>query len=132
VNSKQFNELKMLAEKLPLVPEERFNMSQWATGDQETDCGFAGCAIGWAPKLIPNCGLRFGPDVLCPFCMSPYYQDETGYNAVATYFGINYVQSLDLFYPHSYAFGATPKDVSKRILQFLAGEKVEDGSTSAC
>jgi hypothetical protein len=120
MDQRQRAELTMLAEKLPLVPAEKFDMSFWGDGRLDLDtpeftCGFAGCAIGWAPKLIPNCGIerwdhgvRFG--------------GESGFRAVALYFGIDEDQADYLFARYSYSeetVDLTPLVVANRIMRFL-------------
>lgn len=42
--------LLRLAEFLPTVKEEKFNISLWTNQKKapKIDCGFVGCAMGWA------------------------------------------------------------------------------------
>ena len=63
MNEKQKYELRLLAENLERVPSRWFTMQFWGEGNpndasfEEDACAYAGCAIGWAPMLIPNFGL---------------------------------------------------------------------------
>jgi hypothetical protein len=50
--------LLKLADFLETVPPDKFDMNGWG---REDDCGFAGCAIGWAGKLFDGKGLETFP-----------------------------------------------------------------------
>jgi hypothetical protein len=127
MDDKQRAELKALAEGLLLVPEEKFDMRLWGLGSLPSDvpvadCDYAGCAIGWASKLIPHCRLVLAPPRFDhnPH-LRPSYKGRVGMPAVAKYFGIDTAQASALFEPKSYGKGPVgPKEVAAQILTFLA------------
>ena len=133
MNEKQRAELKTLAENLHLVPAEKFTMLKWGQGQllpglDDFGCNYAGCAVGWAPKLIPGCELKLRLDPRAS-ALIPYYDDFDGMTAVQAYFGLRFVEAEYLFHPEEYPSDARTEDddvpkevVSARILQFL-----EDG-----
>jgi hypothetical protein len=132
VNVKQFGELKLLAEKLPLVPEEKFRMGTWGRGFLQIDkpgfdCVFAGCAIGWAPKLIPDCGL--GTVMVCSDSVIrhvPTFNGHKSYWAISAYFGISFDEACYLFDPYEYySSKPTTEEVSGRILELLLEKEVD-------
>jgi len=115
-------ELLLLAEGLKeiqkaiddgVVDEDVFNMDDWRMWDgpeldvnkKGFDCGFAGCAIGWAPKFIPN----------FPFLTSDVGSLSISFADIATYFGIKYEESHELFGSDSYRDKHSPDLVSQRI-----------------
>lgn len=114
----RIDELKRLAEGLKTVPPEAFKMDIW-TNDHpmsmtpgKFDCGFAGCAIGWMPRFVPDNGLVApGRD--------PYYFGDFGYNAVANYFDIDIDTTAYLFSPERYRNKVTPTEVAERIERFI-------------
>ena len=98
-------------------------MSIWGRGTLKPDepgftCDYAGCAIGWLPKLVPNCGLKLEE---VSDHLQPEYDGEIGYDAVADYFGLRFREVLFLFSLDDYEdFDlVTPQEVSARILAFL-------------
>lgn len=131
MTAKQKANLMALASGLRRVPRAKFKMDFWGEGKLDTksetfDCGYAGCAIGWAPKLIPGCRLRLIPDGDTFFV--PHYQGSTGMNAVMQYFGIEYSDATYLFSTAQYETASiTPIQVSNRILKFLAGRFTTEG-----
>ena len=130
MNEKQRAELGTLAENLHLVPAEKFTMLKWGEGEllpglEDFGCNYAGCAVGWAPKLIPGCGLELCLDPRASALM-PHYDGFEGLRAVMEYFGLSYVEAVYLFDLDEYPSDAwtddddVPKEVvSARILQFL-------------
>lgn len=122
MNDEQRNNLKTLALGLRQVPPHKFNMGRWGVGELDTespkfDCNFAGCAIGWAPKLIPNCQLCLEPNAWG--VILPCYGYLTGFGAVADYFGIFNEEAFHLFDSDEYNEDVTPAHVADRILAFL-------------
>jgi hypothetical protein len=117
VNAKQRLELRQLAEGLLSVPRERFTIHHWRLEQAEGECGFAGCAIGWASVLIPGCELQF-----TTFIRLPEFKGKVGFWAVADYFGIGIQEAIYLFHPENYSSHVTPEIVSNRILEFLQKE----------
>ena len=124
---KQYEELKMLAEKLPTVPDDRFDMGWWGFAD---GCWFAGCAIGWLPTLVPGCGLRLQK---CDHDgrFRPVFGFKANFEAVADYFGISRDDAEYIFYADELSdddnhIEVTQEMVSKRIFRFLATVTVEE------
>jgi hypothetical protein len=121
------DELRQLAEGLPSVPEDKFDLNVWGTGklninSRKFDCGFAGCAIGWMPKLVPSTKLRF----VDPFHIPHFNVGRTqfwDYDAIAEYFGITKYEAKYLFHPDSYdEEDNNPVAVSDRIRTFLTSK----------
>jgi hypothetical protein len=132
MNEKQKHELKLLAENLMRVPAELFTMNCWGEGDpskadlESIECHYAGCAIGWAPMLIPGCGLTLKKGSYSS--VFPYYEGEERLDAVCLYFGLTFREALYLFDLESYEddgdswegeCNITREAVSARILEFL-------------
>src|SRR5262249_5113845 len=130
MNHKQRKELRTLAEGLLFVPEEKFTLGLWGEGTLRPDeigfeCDYAGCAVGWAPKLIPGCGLTLKE--LKPFGVQPVYNGKTGFDAVEEYFGLTYGEACFLFNcTHYDSDQIGPNDVSARILAFLEDPEIAD------
>jgi hypothetical protein len=124
MNGRQIRELRQLAEGLPNVPTGKFKMNTWGQGmlrpDREGfDCPFAGCAIGWMPKLVPGSKLRF--EKYGRF-QHPTYKGAINFRAI----GLR--RAAWFFNPNSYNnCPITPDEVSRRILDFLA-TKQEKGT----
>lgn len=123
--------LTKLANFLDKVPEDRFNIHEWIVEQAESDfnekfdCGFAGCAIGWAvhAKVVPGLEWCNG---------EPSYRYEfgwvVGWSAVRLAFDIDDLIASKLFTGTTYEGICTPADVAKRIRQFVeTGELVETG-----
>jgi hypothetical protein len=130
MNEKQREELRTLAEGLRLVPEEKFYMSFWGRGTLRPDaedfsCDYAGCAIGWAPRLIPGCGLELAES---GGGMRPRYNGKDDFWAVADYFGLEVDDTFFLFMPDGYPDPdlVTPEEVSDRILAFLEDPELRE------
>lgn len=120
MNSEQRRQLTELADGLAKVPPHKFDMKKWGKGHLDTatsdfDCQFAGCAIGWAPKLVKGWKLGFHPR----YINMPYYDDQTDYDAVALYLGISQGRAVHLFSPTAYNGEVTPARVATRIHGFL-------------
>lgn len=155
MNKKKRKELLKLADGLLRVPEEQFRMSSWGNSGPhptqkaikqenpiQSDCGFAGCAIGWFKYLVPESALPMSEEISGAEKIGfvryqqPAYGKYTdgrrdgyryyGYGAIAKYFGIKEEEAADLFSPCSYpkggslGLGRVPAcDVSKKILGFV-------------
>jgi len=124
--------LLKLCEFLEQLPRKRFDFSVVA---KEHSCGTVGCAIGWTPAVFPRL-VKWLPakkgkeiDVMLTGGRRGHF-----YTTVAkSLFGINHYQAEGLFTPYTYLrmgenFGdgieglpdkATPKQVAKRLRQFL-------------
>ena len=116
--------LLKLADGLEKVPKEVFDYDRWVSitsklsSPKKTtfDCGFKGCAIGWAPVFFPKSGFKIVNFV-------PYYKGETDVDAIQDFFDITYEEVYDLFvFPHSYKNEVphtTPKMVARAIRKFV-------------
>lgn len=138
----RFDRLLKLAGLLDKVPAHSFDLSTWVQsgqtrpeGDELGDCGFAGCAVGWAAhaKLFPGFRLATGG-------RSPTYRGADNWEAVNKVFGFgatdilgnetSYEDAQYLFSDESYPsrsrwyYGKTrPKTVADRIRKFVADKK---------
>lgn len=128
-----------LAAFLDDVPDEAFNMRNWVAseatkpeGDVKGDCGFAGCAIGWAihADLVP--GMTFNeitkeeaeksviPTRLRYF---PKYEGWTGFHAVAKAYEITPFEAEGLFDTGGYwPRPIKPAHVAAKIRAFVSGQ----------
>lgn len=127
--------LKRLAKGLLKVPKEKFQMEMWGKGTLNVKsrgfkCEYAGCAIGWAPKILKDdCPIKmvphmFDPDLLMPVAKSAKVKKHSGflgcqYRRVALAFGLTVDETEYLFNPDAYSGRVSPKEVSNRILHFL-------------
>jgi hypothetical protein len=113
------DEMRLLAEGLPEVPAQHFQMCLWTKGKlsiNTPECGSAGCAMGWFPILVPQNQLMKAKD------RYPNYMNTTTYHAIALYFEIDHNEAVRLFSHESYLKQGgmpTPVEVSNRILFFL-------------
>ncbi len=121
--------LLKLADFLETVPRRAFDLSLWVSrraskpeGKRPGDCGFAGCAIGWAAHTKMFRGLHLENSYL-------KYYDFDGFEAVDNLFGFkrqlfsSSAEGQYLFDTRTYPRGAvTPKQVAKRIRQFVASD----------
>lgn len=123
--------LLKLAAFLETVPREAFTIKQWEAraaykpeGKVPGDCGFAGCAVGWAAhaKLYRGFSLKaheaaYGPE--------PSYKGQRDWAALNALFGFEPVefnrssQAEWLFFGARYKTDPTPKQVSQRIREFV-------------
>lgn len=106
-------ELIDLADYLETVPEADFDMSSWQ--DEERECGFAGCAIGWAAhgKVVKGLTLRAGQ----PKFSLGVGRDFSDWTAVEVAFGLRESDAWVLFGPHN---RVTPRQQAKRIRDFVS------------
>ena len=129
----EIGRLRALAVLLDTVPAERFGLESWASRTVGSECGFAGCAVGWAAHSGIFPGLRFDTEI--KFGAVPSYADMAykdrrwvwiGWEAVVALFGINqhvaeFLFHLDFYYKHP--LGPTPRVVARRLRRFA--DKVE-------
>lgn len=117
--------LLKLADFLETVPRVAFNIERWVTsgatkpeGARPGDCGFAGCAIGWAAHANLFEGLSLLEH-------SPSYHNTEGFEAVDLLFDFDDADPEDygayLFHFANYPapHNPTPEDVAARIRQFV-------------
>lgn len=120
--------LLKLAALLECVPQGSFDMWKWGNDYrkpkppnmekatlQQNECGFAGCAMGWAAHV----GLFDGLTLITERCLAPgvRYGRKTDFDAAAELFGITYGESHRLFYPSGK--DDSPKAVAGRIREFV-------------
>jgi hypothetical protein len=123
------NRLLKLADFLETVPRKSFDMGDFgrfgSAGENEPrkfsgkfDCGFAGCAIGWAAqgRLFP--GLRYSND---GDTFTFQGDDADGFQIAERLFDIGAGGSMHLFSRAAYtAKNPRPQTVAKRIRKFVA------------
>lgn len=106
--------LRILADFLPTVPGEQFDMSNWIAGGRELEqgCGTSGCAAGWAGTIdaFRAVGYRCGQD-------GPRFDGRSDWSALAAFFGISNDDALNLFCPMRAA--ESPSQVAARIREHL-------------
>lgn len=122
--------LLKLAAYLETVPSGHFNMKEWVNkpatkpeGKKPGECGFSGCAVGWAAHGKLFRGLKFEQSTLLDGKSSlyPTYQNLDGFDAVEKLFDISEDDAERLFGSDR---KGTPKEVAKRIrsyIQFVTG-----------
>lgn len=127
--------LLKLADFLETVPRKAFNIGAWEQskvnkpeGKIPGECGFAGCAVGWAVHAKLFRGLKFIPN---PYGwdendITPSYAGQEGFEAAEKLFDISGIEAGDgwdasrhLFSPGTYKNDPTPKQVAKRICKFV-------------
>lgn len=123
INAKR---LLKLADYLETVPRKAFNIESWMSrsankpeGKNPGECGFAGCAVGWAAHAKLFRGFRMNGGF-------PIYKDTFSWPAVGVVFGLGLCSPLPsddaahLFSSYTYPQGkATPKQVAIRIRKFV-------------
>lgn len=110
-----------------VVDKNIFNINEWKVMNSKEidlnkegfDCGFAGCAIGWAPKFIKDFPFttREPTEWERPHLMygGIRYRAEYSFRQIADYFGLEGNDVHDLFDPNYYSNHPSPKDVSIKI-----------------
>lgn len=119
--------LLKLADFLDTVPRRSFNMDNWVTreatgpeGDTPGECGFAGCALGWAAHGKLFAQLRLDG------CNRPTYRRTPGSRLVARHFSAAVelfdIESSDADHLFGNWFGraVTPHQEARRIREFVA------------
>lgn len=123
MNAEQRRQLAELAAGLPRVPPEKFKMNSWGQGYLDTstetfNCGFAGCAIGWGPKLVK--GWSLGLFKYSHYLDTiPYHNHMFEMEAVSRYFDIPLDDARHLFGGNSYPPEVSPVEVADRIAVYL-------------
>lgn len=116
--------LKAIEKLLLKVPPEVFSIREWVTEETEEDfngkfdCGFAGCAIGWAAhaKVVKGLTLKNSCEPLYIDKHGDYYSHNV---AVKLALGLNNSQLYYLFMPSAYEDEPFPIDVAERIHKFI-------------
>lgn len=127
--------LLKLADFLETVPRRSFEIRWWqkrpATkpeGTHQGECGFAGCAVGWAAHAKLFRGLRLAQHGDGGTDATPIYDGDEGMPAVARLFDLPTVgdyfkvcpDASCLFEAESYdGHRATPLQVARRIRKFV-------------
>jgi hypothetical protein len=106
--------LLKLADFLETVPPHSFDMKEWITF---TECGFAGCAIGWTPKAIPGEGFILKHHMADEYY--PYYNGKERWRAVEEFFELEELEAEHLFMNSKYEESPTPNEVAARIREFV-------------
>lgn len=113
--------LTQLVRVLEAVPSDRFDMRTWTAPWRSGECGFAGCAAGWAgqDKWFNDQGFTCG--------VNGPRLDGRGQSwlALEKMFDIRDTQAVHLFCPSSYRTGGTtrPAAVIKRVEALLVEVK---------
>lgn len=104
--------LNLLIEIIQTLPKKRFNMGKWVEATEESECGFAGCALGWATTslVFQNMGLGVFTESLynCDYDYTRImFIDEYGHewrdlDAGRQLFELNGEEAHFLFMPSSY------------------------------
>lgn len=124
--------LLKLADLLDHIPKKSFDMSEWKKseptkpeGKKLGECGFAGCAMGWAAhqKLFKNLkfdffGIEYGPNP--PSDGESFSNNFSGFDAAAKCMQITYQDAEYLFsIEHYRSKNPMPATVAKRIRHFV-------------
>ena len=109
------------------VPDDVFDMEIWGEDYEKLgtgECGFAGCALGWATtdRWFKERGLLM-PRLVDGTVGEPQFMQDNGwtgygFRAAASFFRISFALARHLFSPSGYAdqFGApSPAAVAARI-----------------
>lgn len=104
------------------VGQYRFDMVTWGTSSDPNDCGFAGCAIGWATSIPAFKYAGFKLDDKNPH---PTWKELNNWNAVKAFFDITFQDASYLFDSWSYTTrngnrkkNLSPVEVADRIRDF--------------
>lgn len=111
--------LERLVQQLANVPADAFDMRRWT--DSGAECGFAGCAVGWATQdpISASEGLHLAMGFLKG--LQPVFGDETGWSAVEAFYELDEADAMSLFNPSYYAQGYRPTtaQVAAKIRAFM-------------
>lgn len=128
--AKKYQRLLKLATILETVPKERFNLRFWEGLPTEDgmrkvypECGFSGCAIGWAAqdKEFKRAGFKLEASRWDQKYSIPVFKGERAFSAVEKFFGISQDSAEYLFTSSQYGDkDVSPKAVSRRIRWFVA------------
>jgi hypothetical protein len=115
----QKRRLLRLADFLETVPRRQFNMKVWGNGTDPKECGFAGCAGGWATSIFP--ALKLIPWGF--FSQTEIrYGEFTSFEALQNYFGLTYADAEYIFDSYEYPKSnrnPLPKTVADRIRKLV-------------
>lgn len=152
--------LLKLADILDTVPRSGFNMRSWisprgnrtgeltaaqavsvaisegiaAMSTRVVECGFAGCAIGWATsdKSFRRAGLVLSFDsgdvengwgaAPRPSLLEDGEIVAHDYDAIGVFFGMPYWHAEAMFGPQSYALGVRPETVANAIRRYVESD----------
>lgn len=119
--------LLKLADFLETVPRKAFYIGRWVKSEKSRregrhpgECGFSGCAVGWAAHGRLFRGLRLERSPIGG--LYPTYEGSSATGAINRLFQIDETDSLYLFFDQSYIeqkYNPTPKQVAKRIRKFV-------------
>ncbi len=124
-----FIEFRKLIRSTELLPDERFDMTQW-----KSSCGTVGCAIGSYCDMYPNSKLQLMRD---PSIQNMFYPTINGehsdkpHQIVGDFFNITEEQAKYLFSPTSYRNDSFPflrikkQEVLDRIKKFYTDKILE-------
>ena len=114
------NRLLKLADFLEnKVPSKSFDLSLFVLGRlDKNECGSAGCALGWCPKVFPRSKWSYELNEWGDLDL--LYERKYPYAGAQLFFGISKEASSYLFDPSYYAVGHTGrKEVISRIRSFV-------------
>lgn len=122
--------LRAIADLMDTIQPKRFNLNSWVTElpqpakkflglfQIEPECGFAGCAMGWAAheRLFANFTVKDH----YPVYFDAHNKKHTLWDAVTVLLGISSSMAIYLFGENQYKLFATPDMVSVRIRKFIS------------
>lgn len=112
ITSDGYKRLSLLADFLENLPEERFNLKNWASSNfKPNECGTTACACGWATTIFDD--LELVNHLI-------RYKGYDSWFAVSDFFELSITEAEELFNPDHYYEKATPKMVATKIREFLA------------
>ena len=119
------SKLRALADLLDTVPAERFDLLDWV--GPKSECGFVGCAVGWAAhfRIFPGLKLDYGENHHGGYESSVVYMDGenvwVGWEAVQMLFGLAQEEAVFLFSVQAYDPDYNqPSDVACNLRQFAS------------
>lgn len=105
--------LLKLADYLETVPVDRFEMNIFG---RKSECGFAGCALGWAAHgrlfrglTTYDCGYRH---------IGPKYKDRYDSSVCEPLFGVCNMEAERKMFGSQFA-GETPHQIAQRIRNYV-------------
>lgn len=106
--------LRILADFLPSVQIETFDLRNWG-------CGTTACACGHAASIpeLRAAGLHMVPYADTTF-MQIHFGGYEDWRAICRFFCLGHTQARKLFSVGRYESGATPAMVATRIREYLA------------
>jgi hypothetical protein len=126
--------LHKMADMLDGIPAQEFNLNRWGEDIRpgfirrmlgHSECGFAGCAMGWAAHMKTFDGLTLDADYYSDGYGILYADKDhpeityDGYVAAAKLFNISVTVAAFFFSPASYTQRRVkPSDVANRIREY--------------